>query len=86
MGASMIFDAKSKVHELLGSSWQAYFLTLVAVIALIPVITWVNSLWSSQHVKPGTGREPPVLPYCIPYIQHLYAFLDDPMSLYDSVK
>lgn len=58
-----------------------FFLTFLPAIFLS---TWVLSILKSRPALPGTGHEPPVAPYCIPYLQHLVAFLWDPNKAFRS--
>lgn len=52
---------------------------VVATILVTYSISYIYSFQGSRH----EGSEPPLLPYWIPYFQHLPAFLLDPASLYE---
>lgn len=51
---------------------------LFGLCSISLVFTWVNSFVYSFPAKPNTGSEPPLVPYCIPYLGHLVQFLRDP--------
>ncbi|EMD91116.1 hypothetical protein COCC4DRAFT_80767 [Bipolaris maydis ATCC 48331] len=52
---------------------------IVATILFTYSVSYIYSFQRSGH----EGSEPPLLPYWIPYFQHLPAFLLDPASLYE---
>jgi hypothetical protein len=53
---------------------------IITTIVFTYSISYIHSLRQSQNQE----SEPPLLPYWIPYFQHLPAFLLDPASLYES--
>lgn len=48
------------------------------LLAGIPLCTWLLSSSNSWPRKPGRGKEPPVAPYAVPYLQHMLSFLWSP--------
>lgn len=59
---------------------------LAVAVVLVPLTTWILSEIQARPVPAGKGREPPVAPYVLPYLQHLMAFFDDPEALYMRFK
>ena len=51
---------------------------LSILLTSIPLCTWLLSLPKSWPAKPGSGKEPPIAPYAIPYLQHMASFLRSP--------
>ena len=56
---------------------QAFGSLLLAVV-FISLSTRVLTISRSKAAAPGSGNEPPLAPYWIPYLQHLPDFLSDP--------
>lgn len=60
-------------------------LTLALGLPLIAiVITYLQSWLQSRPAEPNIGSEPPILPYWLPYLQHLPYFLWNPGALYNA--
>ena len=49
----------------------------VVILAATYAYTWLQSFPATPH----TGREPPLVPYWLPYLGHIFAFLRDPGKL-----
>ena len=52
--------------------------SLLFAVVFTCVLTRLLTILRSKATPPGTGNEPPVAPYWIPYLQHLPDFLSDP--------
>ncbi|KFY28402.1 hypothetical protein V491_00486 [Pseudogymnoascus sp. VKM F-3775] len=65
------------------------FTVVLMAICLVPMVllvTWHATLIRSWPSEPGSGKEPPVAPYSIPYLQHMISFLLDPYGLLQSLR
>lgn len=65
------------------------FTVVLMAICLVPMVllvTWLGTLIRSWPSEPGSGKEPPVAPYSIPYLQHMISFLLDPYGLLQSLR
>ena len=56
----------------------------MAILACI--FTWMASSLQSAATKPHCGKEPPVAPYWIPYLQHMPSFLSNPNQTFRKWK
>ena len=59
------------------------FITVLGSLILCPFLTWFLCKLQSRPVLPGTGCEPPIVPYWLPWFQHLFAFLRNPNGLFE---
>lgn len=48
--------------------------------------TWLSSSLQSFPAKPNTGHEPPMVPYVIPYLGHIFGFLQNPGDLLQRLR
>ncbi|KAH6699033.1 cytochrome P450 [Leptodontidium sp. MPI-SDFR-AT-0119] len=49
------------------------------------IFAFLGTLILSSPVPPGTGKEPPVASYWLPWFQHLFSFLRDPNGHFQSL-
>jgi oxysterol 7-alpha-hydroxylase len=53
----------------------------LGAVFLISISTWCYSWLQSFPAKPYTGHEPPLVPYYLPYLGHLFQFIKNPGDL-----
>ncbi|KAH8815397.1 cytochrome P450 [Xylogone sp. PMI_703] len=82
--SAALSDRLAAVLKQLPSS--SIVVTLLGTLALCPLLTWLLSKVNSQPAPPGTGKEPPVASYWLPWFQHLFGFLRDPNGLFQSLE
>ena len=58
----------------------------LAGFGLVLSVTYVSSWLQSFPAKPHTGHEPPVVPYYLPYLGHIFTFLQNPGKLLQRLR
>lgn len=91
MSQSLKMEASTRLDGIFESvTPQSTALTVVlmaiCLVSMVFLVTWLGTLIRSWPSKPGLGREPPVAPYSIPYLQHMISFLLDPYGLLQSLR
>lgn len=54
---------------------------VLGTFSFILAATWFYSWLHSFPARPNTGREPPLVPYYLPYLGHLFQFISNPGGL-----
>jgi len=73
-------DVQSRINNFW--SIQSSVLMLVATLLAAITLTYIQSLFYSRSSEANRGQEPPIPPYCVPYLQHLLSFLSNPSKTF----